>query len=374
MERAFKAQQDLERYAPDLLQIDALYAAAGRPAPGAVPHPLIYYASSKTVIELLDALLQVARAPRHPRCEDERTRLCSALDAFEEIVEAIRRYDVDRRFQPPPSTEGRKALRRLADRPTRKSLESLLARNDLRPDYLSALWLAAIELGLLRMSAGAVEVLIQRSWHRTGYAEDDWLLALAEEPASLRAIARKATEEFSVPKSGHLRPFRELRSEPDGNKFLRLIAKPPGASDESIPLLMARYAARRLYGGDLPADWAQQIARDPVLIKKMARLVCACRHFRHAIRGTGPVPDPALDAYGQALCAIYERLAGQPITYGTRTNLEAKPPQAERTGLGLGFVRAGVKLIDPATTVSQAQRHIDRRRRWRRLNRSRVRN
>ena len=77
------------------------------------------------------------------------------------------------------------------------------------------------------------------------------------------------------------------------------------------------------------------------------------------------MPDEALDALGHELCAICERLAGQPITYGTRMNLEAKPPQAERTGLGLAFVRAGLKLIDPETTVSRAQRHIDRYKRWR---------
>jgi hypothetical protein len=240
-----------------------------------------------------------------------------------------------------------------------------LARSDLRPEYLSVLWRAAIKRGRLRVSAGVVEVLAQGSWQRKGYTEDDWLWALADDPASLGAIARIAEKEFGAGPPDYLRPFRELRREPDGNKFLGLIAEPPGASGEPIRLLMARHAARALdvFRGGLPADWAEQIARDPDLIAEVARRVC--RHFRCARRSTGRVHDAALDDYGRALCAIYERLAGQPITYGTRMNLEAKPPQAERTGLGLAFVRAGLKLIDPETTVSQAQRHIDRYRRWR---------
>ena len=143
MKPRFSAPPDLERYAPDLLQIDALYAAAGRPAPGAVSHPLVYYASSKTVIELLDVILQVSQAPREPCSDDDRARLRNALEAFEQTADALQRYDVDRIFQPRPSSEGRNALRRVADRPTRKSLESLLARADLRPKYLTALWRAA---------------------------------------------------------------------------------------------------------------------------------------------------------------------------------------------------------------------------------------
>ena len=120
----FSAQSDLERYAPDLLQIDALYAAASRSAPGAVPHPLVYYASSETVIELLDIVLQVVQTPRQPRSDDDRARLGKALEGFEQTADALQRYDVDRIFQPRPSSEGRNALRRVGHRPTRKSLEA----------------------------------------------------------------------------------------------------------------------------------------------------------------------------------------------------------------------------------------------------------
>lgn len=87
----FSAQPDLERCAPDLLQFDALHAAAGRPAPGAVPHALIYYANSKTVIELLDILLQVVQARRQPRSDDDRARLGNALQGFEQIADAVQR-------------------------------------------------------------------------------------------------------------------------------------------------------------------------------------------------------------------------------------------------------------------------------------------
>jgi hypothetical protein len=361
-EPRLSAQPDLERYAPDLLQIDALHAAAGRPALGAVPHPLIYYASSKAVIKLLDVSLQVGRAPRQPRCEAERARLCSALDAFEEIVEAIRGYDVARHFQPRPSSEGRNALRRVANSPKPKSLESLLAREDLRSEYLTALWRAAVKLGKLREIAGVVEVIIQETWHRAGDEMDDWLWKLAADSASLEAVARRAEKEFRARRFDVLRLFRDLKRSRDGTKFLALMAKPPGPSGEPVPLLMAWRAARELdvFGGEPAADWAQQIARDPDLIAELANRVS--RRFRGS---TGRVHDEALDAYGRALCAIYERLAGQPVTYGTRMNSKAKPPQAERTGLGLTFVRAGLKLIDPETTVDQARRHIDRYKRWR---------
>ena len=90
--------------------------------------------------------------------------------------------------------------------------------------------------------------------------------------------------------------------------------------------------------------------------------LCVCRHFRHARRSTGRVHDEALDDYGQALCAIYERLAGRPSRMARQRTRGQCRRQGRRTGLGLDFVRAGLKLIDPETTVDQARRHIDRRR------------
>jgi hypothetical protein len=226
-----------------------------------------------------------------------------------------------------------------------------------------------VQLGLLREIAGVVEVLIQETWHPAGDEMDDWLWKLAADRASLEAVARLAEKEFRARTLDALRPFRDLRRSRDGSKFMELMAKPPGPSGEPIPLLMARRAAPELdvFGGELPADWAQQIACDPDLIEELATRVC--RRFQHA---SGRVNDKALDDYGQAVCAIYECLAGRPITYGTQIDPAANPEQAQRTGLGFELVRAGLKLIDPATTVSQAQRHIDRRRRWRRLKRSRV--
>jgi hypothetical protein len=357
-------EQDLERHAPDLLQIDTLYAAARRPAFSMVW--LTSYASSTAVLELLDAALKVAQASRKPRSDDGRTRLRNALDAFEQVVDALQLYHVARNFQPRPSNEGRNALRRLADRPTRKSLETLLARNDLRPEYLAALWRAAVEAGRLRDNAGGVEVFTQANWRRTAVNDEDWLWKLAEDPSALEAMARWAEEQFRRCTLDPLLRFRQLRLSGDGTKFLELVGGPLTESGEPIPLLMARYAARelKLFGGELPADWAQQIARDPDLIRKVA--TCVCDHCRHARRSTGRVHDQALDEYRQALCASYERLAGRRITYGTQTNLAATPVQAQRTGAALEFLCAGLRLIDPASTVSQAQRHIDRRRGWRR--------
>ena len=119
------------------------------------------------------------------------------------------RFNVPCRSYLPAAAVERRSQRPEACRPSPHPQvpRGLLARADLRPEYLTALWRAAIKLGLLRVSAGAVEVFTQGVGIGPAARKDDWLWALAEDPARSGPSLGGLKEEFRGGRAGSLAAF-----------------------------------------------------------------------------------------------------------------------------------------------------------------------
>ena len=344
--------------------LQTLHEAAGRQF-GAVDFLLVHYAGPKQIIDLLDQLLGATNVSSKPRSEHGRAALSRVLEAFDRIVAALGHYDVTRDWQHRPSREGPAAWKRLVDRPAKASLETLFARQDLLPENLTRLWKAACSAGFLRVTAEKrTEIKVRGEW-REASNDDTSAWGLIEDGEALREIAKKASKaldrETSKRSADYLRPFRDLKKNPTEKRFRSLLRRDDATRDFNRS--MVQRAARRLelISDDLTDDGVNLIAVNPAHVRAVATRVCKL----FASRLAKDVQDNGFESFGREVCRIYEELTGKIVTYATSTKPGAHRPVEKRSGRGLNLVLAALRLMDPNTTVSQAQRMIDLHRGWR---------
>jgi hypothetical protein len=342
----------------------SLHEAARRPFLG-VDFLLIHYAEPRQIIDFLDQLLGATNAPHKPTSERGRAVLSRVLEAFDRIVAALGHYDVTRDWQHRPSREGPAAWKRLVDRPTKASLEILFARQDLLPEYLTRLWTAACSAGFLRVTAEKKsEIKVRGEW-RDATNDDTSAWGLIDDEEALREVAKEALKaldrETRKRTADYLRPFRDLKKNPTEKRFRSALRR----GDDDTPDFnrsMVQRAARclELISDDLTDEGVNLIAVDPGHVRAVASLVCEL----FASRLPKKVQDRGFEHFGLEVCRICEELTGT-VTYATITKPGARRPAEKRSGRGLNLVLAALCLIDPNTTVSQAQRVIDIHRGWR---------
>jgi len=345
--------------------LHALHDAAGRPFPGML-FLLVHYAEPKQIIGLLDHLLKATGAPRKPKSENGREALSRVLEAFDRIVTALGHYEGTRIWQHRPSREGPAMWKRLVDRPTRQTLETLLARSDLRAECLSRLWSAACDGGYLRVTAEKrTQIKVRGKW-REASSEPVSAWGLAEDQDALREVATIALKALNMQASrpDHLRRFRELRQKPTEKRFRSVLRRAAEDTCDEFNRDMVQWAARRLklISDDLTDHDVDFIAAHPKHVRAVASLVCE----RFASRLSKKIQDKGFERFGLEACRIYDQLTGKKITYSTSTRAGADRPAEKRFGSGLNVVLAALHLIDPNATVSQAQRMIDIHCGWRR--------
>jgi len=345
--------------------LQSLHEAAGRPF-GAVDFLLIHYAEPKQIIDLLDLLLGATNAPRKPGSVRGRAALLRVLVAFDRIVAALGSYEVTRDWQHRPSREGLPAWKRLVDRPTKASLETLFARQDLLPENLTRLWKAACSAGFLRVTAEKrTEIKVRGEWRKASN-DDTSAWGLIEDEKALREVAKNALKtldrETSKRSADHLRPFRDLKKNPTEKRFRSLLRRGDDATRDFNRSMVQRAARRlELISDDLTDDGVNLIEVNPGHVRAVATLVCEL--FASSL--AKDVQDKGFESFGLEVCRIYEELTGKIVTYATSTKPGAHRPAEKRSGRGLDVVLGALRLIDPNTTVSQAQRVIDLHRGWR---------
>jgi hypothetical protein len=132
-----------------------------------------------------------------------------------------------------------------------------------------ALWKGAKAAGLARDTnverKSAFGIKIAGQWMTLPYDIEKGLRHLAEDPAGFAVAARKALD-YAHKNSPQdwLRPLRDLINRPTRRRFEALLKNGAqnGDSDLRIFFLVLRRAARRIFDGNLPMTWQNQIAAD----------------------------------------------------------------------------------------------------------------
>lgn len=281
------------------------------------------------------------------------------------MAEALQDYEIAFGFLPTAFRMPIRELQQLAKRPTRTTVEQLLARRDRRPEPLTLLSRGAVSAGVLRRAADGeddLEVKVNGGWIRPLGEQDSWLLRLAVDSSSLKAVSREAVTicKAEWPSRDFLRPFRELKKLPTKRRLLNILERDKDENGLRPAESAIRFAVLRLgiFDNDIPADWIERLGDNPDLLRKVAETVC--KHFAYKIDGHGRPRDILLERYADRLTGIYEELTGKLITYAKATDTSRERRAGAPYGRGLDFMLAGLRMIDRAYTTYQAAAHIER--------------
>jgi hypothetical protein len=180
-------------------------------------------------------------------------------------------------------------------------------------------------------------------------------------------IARTIVESRRVsPRRDPLRQFRELKRSPTKLRLHNILERDKDENDLRPAESAIRFAMLQcaVFGDDIPPDWIERLGDSPNLLRKVAEKVCD--YFAYKVDGRGRPANEPLEVYADRLAQIYKDLIDKAITYAKATDTSLSRRAGEPYGLGLDFMLAGLRLIDPRSTPFQAAAQIDRLRTARR--------
>jgi hypothetical protein len=168
-----------------------------------------------------------------------------------------------------------------------------------------------------------------------------------------------------------LRQFRHLKKWPTKQRLQNILERDKDENSLRPAESAIRFAIFRLgiFGEDIPPNWVERLGDSPDSLRNVAETVC--EHFAYKIDRQGRPRDIAREEYANRLVHLYEDLTGRPITYSKATDTSRGRKAGEPYGSGLGFMLAGLRLIDQTCTPYQAAAHIERIRTASRLEPSR---
>lgn len=157
-----------------------------------------------------------------------------------------------------------------------------------------------------------------------------------------------------------LRQFRDLKKWPTKQRLQNILERNKVEHNLEPAESAIRFALLRLgdFGDDIPSDWIERLGDSPNLLEKVAEAVC--EYFAYKLDRHGRPRDVAREEYANRLVQLYKGLTGRPITYAKATDTSRERKAGEPYGVGLGFLLAGLRLIEQTCTPYQAAAQIER--------------
>jgi len=190
---------------------------------------------------------------------------------------------------------------------------------------------------------------------RTKAVMDVGIAWIRYEIALTRVSARRANSRRDL-----LRRFRDLKKWPTRRRLHNILEHDKDENDLRPAESAIRFVILRcaIFGDDVPPNWIQRLGDSPDRLRKVAEAVCD--YFAYKVDGRGRPGNKPLEDYAARLVQIYGELTGRAITYAKATDTSRDRRAGEPYGLGLDFMLAGLRLIDPGYTTYQAVAQIDR--------------